>query len=150
MNPCSGIVIIANIFRFDLMPITRSSPCAYTSFELWHYYTALAQSNNYLRKRSSIIVEPQLMCHYYMQAILLYRDPTGERVFDGTDPTKQAESSEMRGSYYNDRAVGMSELTDAERVTLLTSQVARLKEKMEQIVSRKDQRIAELESIIKS
>ena len=85
-----------------------------------------------------------------MQAILLYRDPTGERVFDGTDPTKQAESSEMRDSYYNDRAVGMPELTDAERVTLLTSQVARLKEKMEQIVSQKDQRIAELESIIKS
>ena len=56
----------------------------------------------------------------------------------------------MRDSYYNDRAVGMPELTDAERVTLLTSQVARLKQKMEQIVSRKDQRIAELESIAKN
>ena len=95
-------------------------------------------------QRGCFTLEPQLMCHYYMQAILLYRDPTGERVFDGTDPTKQADSSEMRDSYYNDRAVGMPELTDAERVT---SQVARLKEKMEQIISRK---IAELEAIVKS
>ena len=82
----------------------------------------------------------------------LYRDPTGDKIFSGTDPSKQTDRFQMKESH-NDRAAGMSELTDAEKVTLLTSQVVRLQEsvsEMKQTISQKNKRISELEAILES
>ena len=82
----------------------------------------------------------------------LYRDPTGDNIFSGTDPSKRTERSQIKESH-NDRAAGMSELTDTEKVTLLTSQVVRLQEsvsEMKQTISQKNKRISELEAILES
>ena len=92
------------------------------------------------------------LLYVHTQALHLYRDPTGDNIFDGIHPTKQTERSQIKESQ-NDRAVGMSELTDTEKVTLLSSQVVRMQEsvsEMKQTVSQKNRRIAELEAIIKS
>ena len=82
----------------------------------------------------------------------LYKDPTGDNIFNGIHPSKQEERSQIKESQ-NERAAGMSELTDAEKVTLLNSQVGRLQEsvsEMKQTVNQKNRRIAELETILKT
>ena len=73
-----------------------------------------------------------LFSHLYdfvLQAVNLYRDPSGDKIFSGIDPNKQSVRSQIKDSH-NDRAAGMSELTDAEKVTLLNSQVVRLQERL--------------------
>ena len=95
---------------------------------------------------------PPSLIFCIVQAVNLYRDPTGDNIFSGTDPSKRTERSQIKESH-NDRAAGMSELTDAEKVTLLNSQVARLQEsvsEVKQTISQKNKRISELEAILES
>ena len=79
------------------------------------------------------------------QAISLHWDPTGKEIFSHMDPSKRSEKSEIKDNH-NDMAVNLADLTDSEKVVLLNSQMARLKETL----SDKIKRIAELESIINS
>ena len=77
------------------------------------------------------------------QLISLHRDPTGKEIFSDMDPFKRREKSDMKDNK-NNMAIGLAELTDSEKVVLLNSQVARLKE----ILNDKNRRIAELESVV--
>ena len=58
------------------------------------------------------------------------------------DPSKRSEIKDN----HNDMAVNLADLTDSEKVVLLNSQMARLKETLRD----KNERIAGLESIINS
>ena len=87
----------------------------------------------------------ELVLSYMFQAISLHRDPTGKEIFSHMDPSKRSEKSEIKDNH-NDMAVNLADLTDYEKVVLLNSQMARLKETL----SDKIKRIAELESIINS
>jgi gamma-aminobutyric acid type B receptor len=76
----------------------------------------------------------------------LYGDPEGKKIFSNLDPTtKRSEQSQIRDNY-NSMVAGMSELNDSEKVTMLSSQLARLKETL----SDKNRRITELETVISS
>ena len=75
----------------------------------------------------------------------MHRDPTGEDIFSHMDPCKRSRMSEIKDNH-NDMAVSLADLTDSEKVVLLNSQMATLKE----TVDDKNKRIAELESIINS
>ena len=75
------------------------------------------------------------------QLISLHRDPTGKEIFSDMDPFKRREKSDIKDNK-NNMAIGLAELT--EKVVLLNSQVARLKE----ILNDKNRRIAELESVV--
>ena len=77
--------------------------------------------------------------------VSLYRDPTGKEIFSDLDPSRRTEKSEIKDNH-NDLAINLSELSDSEKVVLLNSQVARLKEAL---ISN-NRRIAELESVTKS
>ena len=81
----------------------------------------------------------------YTQMISLYRDPKGEEIFSDMDPSKRTEKSENKDNH-NSMAASLSELKDSEKVVLLNSQVARLKETLND----KNKRIAELEGIVNS
>ena len=61
------------------------------------------------------------------------------------NPSKQSQRSQIKDQH-NSMAASMSELKDAEKVTLLNTHLANLKESMKE----KNRRIAELETIIKS
>ena len=74
----------------------------------------------------------------------LYRDPSGEKIFRETNPSKQ--TFKTQSEEYHNMAVGLTGLTDTEKVSLLTSRVTSLEQK----VKNKDRRITELESILKS
>ena len=74
----------------------------------------------------------------------LYRDPAGEMIFRDTHPSKSTYKTQTKE--HHNMALGMSELTDTEKVALLTSRVTSLEEKIRD----KDRKIAELESIVKS
>ena len=75
------------------------------------------------------------------QLISLHRDPTGKEIFSDMDPFKRREKSDIKDNK-NNMAIGLAELT--EKVVLLNSQVARLKE----ILNDKNRRIAEPESVV--
>ena len=77
--------------------------------------------------------------------VSLYRDPAGEGIFIDLDPSRHTEKSEIRNNH-NDLAVNLTDLSDSEKVVLLNSQVARLKETL----TDKKRRIVELETVIKS
>ena len=72
--------------------------------------------------------------------ISLYRDPKGEEIFSGMDPSKRTDNKDN----HNSMAASLSELKDSEKFVILNSQVARLKETLND----KNRRIAELESIV--
>ena len=74
----------------------------------------------------------------------MYRDPTGEKIFIGTN--RSYWSDHTQSEEHHNIAVGVTGLTDTEKVSLLTSRVTSLEQK----VKDKDQRITELESIVKS
>ena len=76
--------------------------------------------------------------------VSLYRDPTGEKIFDEINPTKRTERTQS--TQHHNIAVGMSGLNDTEKVALLTSRVTRLEEK----ITDRDRKIAALQSIIKA
>ena len=76
----------------------------------------------------------------YTQMISLYWDPKGEEIFSGMDPSKRTENKDN----HNSMAASLSELKDSEKVVILNSQVARLKETLND----KNRRTAELESIV--
>lgn len=78
------------------------------------------------------------------QVINLYHDPTGEKIFSEMNPTRRTERTQSMD--HHSMAVGMSGLTDTEKVALLTSRLMRLEEK----VKERDERITELQSILKS
>ena len=80
----------------------------------------------------------------FAQMVNLYYDPAGEKIFHATDPSRQTEQT--MSSEHHSMAVGLSELTDTEKIKLLTSRVRTLEEKMEE----KNKHIIELETIIKS
>ena len=77
--------------------------------------------------------------------INLRHDPTGKDVLSNLHPSKCSEKSEIKDNH-NDMAVNLADLTDSEKVVLLNSQVARLKETLND----KNNRIAELEAYIDS
>ena len=81
---------------------------------------------------------------YFTQVINVYRDPTGDNIFSGTTPSTQTFKTQSKE--HHNMAVGISELTETERNSLLTSRVQSLEQKMKD----KDRRIVELENIIKS
>ena len=72
----------------------------------------------------------------------LYQDPTGERVFESTNPLKLAQP--MTTSEHRSMAMGLSELTDAEKVDLLDARVKALEKRVDE----KSQRINQLENFI--
>jgi gamma-aminobutyric acid type B receptor len=87
-----------------------------------------------------------LLIVFVPKMLSLCRDPQGKGIFSDLDPTtKRSEQSQIRDNY-NNMVAGMSELNDSEKVAMLNSQLARLKETL----SDKNRRIAELESIISS
>ena len=55
----------------------------------------------------------------HTQMVNLYRDPTGEKVFESANPSKLAQPKTT--SEHHSMAMGLSELTDAEKVELLDS-----------------------------
>ena len=79
-----------------------------------------------------------------IQMVNLYKDPTGERVFESTHPSKLAQPKTT--SEHHSMAMGLSELTDAEKVELLDSRVKVLEKRVEE----KSQRINQLENFINS
>ena len=83
--------------------------------------------------------------HLVVQIINLYRDPAGENIFNETSPNNKRTYCTQSEEYHN-IAVGLTGLTDTEKVSLLTSRVTNLEQK----VKDKDRRIAELESIVNS
>ena len=79
----------------------------------------------------------------FVQMVNLYRDPSGEKIFSHTNPTKQ--STHIKGSEYQSTGLGLEELMDAEKIKILNSRVKALEEK----IDAKNKRISELEAIIK-
>lgn len=69
----------------------------------------------------------------------LYRDPSGSKIFDGTYPTKPTEQATSENQIV---AMGIPDLTDAEKIDLLNVRVKGL----EEMVKNKNQRINELEA----
>ena len=69
----------------------------------------------------------------------LYRDPSGSKIFDGTYPTKTTEQATSENQIV---AMGIPDLTDAEKIDLLNVRVKGL----EEMVKNKNQRINELEA----
>ena len=94
---------------------------------------AWALINNFLH------IEPP-----HSQVLNLYRDPTGEKIFSEMNPTRRSDRTQSMD--HHSMAVGMSGLTDTEKVALLTSRLTRLEEKLKE----RDERLTELQSIIKS
>lgn len=70
----------------------------------------------------------------------LYRDPSGSKIFDGTYPTKPTEQKATSENQIV--AMGIPDLTDAEKIDLLNVRVKGL----EEMVKNKNQRINELEA----
>ena len=75
----------------------------------------------------------------------LYRDPVGEKIFNGSNATKQSNHVKS-ATEYQSTAMDLSELMDAEKIKLLNSRVKALEAKVDE----KNKRIAELEAIIKA
>ena len=73
----------------------------------------------------------------------LHRDPTGKDIFSDIDPTKRTEKSENKENHSN-IAAKFSNLSDSEKVTQLSSQLA----KLEETVNYQKKRISELEAIV--
>ena len=73
------------------------------------------------------------------QVVYLHRDPTGKDIFNDMDPTKRTEKSENR--HQSNIAAN---LPDSEKVTQLSSQLA----KLEETVSYQKKRVSELETIV--
>ena len=78
----------------------------------------------------------------HMQMVNLYRDPTGERVFESANPSKLAQPKTTKE--HRSMAMGLSDLTDGEKVELLDSRVKVLEERVEE----KNQRINQLETFM--
>ena len=70
----------------------------------------------------------------------LYRDPSGSKIFDGTHPTNHTERKTTSENQIV--AMGIPDLTDAEKIDLLNVRVKGL----EEMVKNKNQRIVELEA----
>ena len=62
-------------------------------------------------------------------------------IFSDMDPTRKIERSQVK-DFHNNIAASMAELTDAEKVVLLTSHLASLEETLKE----KNRRIADLET----
>ena len=75
----------------------------------------------------------------YLQMISLYRDPSGEKVFDGTMSIPSRNSDDQQQSYL---ALKLPNLTDPEKIELMNAHIKTLEERM----SMKNKRIHELES----
>ena len=60
--------------------------------------------------------------------VSLYQDPTGNKIFSEMNPSKQSEQTQSTD--HHNMAVGMSGLTDTEKISLLTSRVTHLEEKI--------------------
>jgi gamma-aminobutyric acid type B receptor len=86
-----------------------------------------------------------LVLSFIPKALNLYHDPTGDKIFSEMHPTRQSQRSQLKDQQ-NSMAASMAELKDAEKVVLLNSHMANLKETLKD----KNRRIAELESILKS
>lgn len=68
----------------------------------------------------------------------------GEKIFSATNPTGTVCQTQTKE--HHDMAVGMSELTDSEKLCILTSRVKSLEQKLKD----KERRIAELENTVYS
>ena len=77
-----------------------------------------------------------------LQMVNLYRDPTGEKVFESANPSKLAQPKTTKE--HHSMAMGLSELTDEEKVELLDSRVKVLEKRVEE----KNQRINQLETFM--
>ena len=75
--------------------------------------------------------------------IHLYKDPTGEKVFENffSSNAKEYKTSEVNGTI-----PGISDLPDAEKVPLLQSRLTVL----ENVIQEKDVKISELKNILNS
>ena len=73
----------------------------------------------------------------------LHHDPTGKDIFSDIDPTKRKEKSENKENQSN-IAAKFSNLSVSEKVTQLSSQLA----KLEETVNYQKKRISELEAIV--
>lgn len=74
----------------------------------------------------------------------LYRDPSGVKIFNGTNPSKNMEQKTTSENQIV--AMGLSDLTDKEKIDLLNARVKGL----EEMVKDKNQRIVELETHYKT
>ena len=72
----------------------------------------------------------------------LYRDPKGEKIF--SEMTRQGLTSCTQSEEHHNIAVRLTGLTDTEKVSLLTSRVTSLEQKMKD----KDKQIAAFQSAI--
>lgn len=74
----------------------------------------------------------------------LYRDPAGEKIFDSYNPTKEMKHKTTKEQH--SIAMGLSELTDAEKINLLDTRVRTLEKRVEE----KNVQIKQLETLLKS
>ena len=74
----------------------------------------------------------------------LYKDPKGEKVFQKTNPSTMNERASSSSTPHSSVAMGLTELTEGERVSLLETRLNVL----EKEIQVKNQRISELENYI--
>ena len=80
------------------------------------------------------------------QMVNLYRDPVGDKIFNGTGSIATKQSTHIKSSEYQSTAMDLSELMDAEKIKLLNSRVKALEAKVDE----KNKRINELEAVMKA
>ena len=71
----------------------------------------------------------------------LYRDPSGEKIFDGTNPSSIHKHNTT--SEHHSMAKSLPDLTDTEKIDLLNARIKGLEEKIEE----KNKRIIQLEAV---
>ena len=93
---------------------------------------------------NNIMLSDLILCvsSVHTQMVNLYRDPTGEKVFESANPSKLAQPKTTKE--HRSMAMGLSELTDGEKVELLDSRVKVLEQRVEE----KNQRINQLETFM--